>query len=176
MEGVQLTSHGHLQAEALSQQVCRLHPDIIYSSPRQRTRQTADYLAACSSLNVHINSEFEECDFGSWTGLSFKQLDAIPEWKDFNSFRSVHTAPGGESIYDVQRRATKEILRLHALHPGKRVAVVTHGDVIRSALMFFLGMPLDMMFRFTVEPASLSVIDLHATHSVVRAVNHTIID
>ena len=37
-------------------------------------------------------------------------------------------------------------------------AVVSHADVIKAAIAYFLGMPLDFLWRFEIDPASVSVI------------------
>jgi probable phosphoglycerate mutase len=51
------------------------------------------------------------------------------------------------------------------------VAVFTHGDVIRAALAYFLGMHLDLLFRFQIDPGSVSVVQMGADHAVVRMLN-----
>ena len=40
------------------------------------------------------------------------------------------------------------------------VAAVSHADVIKLVVAYYLGLPIDLMQRINVAPASVSVIDL----------------
>ena len=42
---------------------------------------------------------------------------------------------------------------------------------IRAALMYFLGMPLDMLHRIDIAPASISIVTLDGWTPIVRQVN-----
>ena len=87
------------------------------------------------------------------------------EWQRFDTFRSMTPAPGGESMLDVQARAVRAVIELNRQYPSGTVAVVFHGDVIRSVLLHCLGMPIDFLHRIEVSPARISVVDL-APHEV----------
>jgi broad specificity phosphatase PhoE len=63
---------------------------------------------------------------------------------------------------------------LAQLHGSDEIVVVSHADVIRSLLCHYLGSPLDLIHRISVNPTSLSVVELDAAGSVrVPTVNHT---
>ena len=49
--------------------------------------------------------------------------------------------------------------------------MVTHGDVIRSALVLLLGMPLDHIHRLEIAPASASEIVIAGHSPVVKRIN-----
>jgi len=51
------------------------------------------------------------------------------------------------------------------------VACFTHADAIRAALAHFLGMPLDLMHRLEVRPASLNVVRLMEWGPQIMLVN-----
>ncbi|MBT8207099.1 MAG: histidine phosphatase family protein, partial [Acidimicrobiia bacterium] len=57
-------------------------------------------------------------------------------------------------------RTTAAVEDLVSKHPKGKVAVVSHSDVIRVLLANYLGMPLDLVHRLDVLPASVSIIDL----------------
>lgn len=103
--------------------------------------------------------------------MSFEALENVEQWKLFNQFRSAVAAPGGESIRDVQYRATQALLRLHNEPTSQPIAIVTHADVIRSILAFFCGTPLDFLLRFAIDPASISIVDLTDHGPLVRCIN-----
>jgi broad specificity phosphatase PhoE len=171
MEGVPLTQAGHQQARELARRMAEFRPQRIIASPRQRAQQTAAYLPVACDIPIESDPAFDECDFGAWTGMPFEALASVEEWKRFNQFRSGLSAPQGESIADVQHRAVEALLKLHTANAGQSIVIVTHADVIRSVLAFFCGMPLDFLLRLSVDPASVSIVDITAYGPVVRCIN-----
>jgi broad specificity phosphatase PhoE len=57
------------------------------------------------------------------------------------------------------------------VHRHESVLVVSHGDVIRAALLFALGMPLDFIRRIEVGIASLSTIRIDDDGMRVLGIN-----
>jgi broad specificity phosphatase PhoE len=172
--GFGLSVAGLEQAHLTGEHVARkLKIRCIYSSPRQRARETAAILARHCGCEVDVNDAFDECEYGDWTGRKFSDLDQFEEWRTFNAFRSAVAAPGGESVRDVQYRAVTEILRIRAALDGQATAVVTHADVIRSIVTYFAGVPLDLLLRFTIDPASVTVIELAENQCRIQCVNQT---
>lgn len=151
--------------------VSELKPHCIVASPRQRAQQTAAYVAEACGISVQTEPALDECDFGSWTGMSFEALENADQWKLFNQFRSAARAPGGESLSDVQYRSVQGLLKLHSEQTAQPIAIVTHADVIRSILAFFCGTPLDLLLRFAIDPASISIVDIADHGPLVRCIN-----
>ena len=100
-----------------------------------------------------------EIRIGEWTGLSLEELEGRDDWKRFNHYRSGVRPPGGELMAETQTRMVTALYQLRERHPNDTVAVVSHGDPLRAALLYYLGMPLDFIFRFTIDPASLTVVE-----------------
>ena len=71
----------------------------------------------------------------------------------------------------VQARVVGELLGLRDAHPDATVVVVSHADPIRSALAHFLGVPLDLMLRLSVDPASTSALELGDWGATLRFLN-----
>lgn len=62
-------------------------------------------------------------------------------------------------MLEVQTRAwnaLREIMKPYDGTDDVTLAVVSHGDVIRSLLVLLLGMPLDHLHRLEVSPGSLN--------------------
>ena len=74
---------------------------------------------------------------------------------------------------DVVSRVAAEIERIRNDHVDGWIAAVSHGDVIRSALLHCLGLPLDAYERLEVAPASVSVVELHGGTARVVRLNDT---
>ena len=159
--GIALGKAGLSQAKRLGQQMMCKHLDAIYSSPRERARQTADAIASACGLDApQIEEALDEVNFGDWTGKTFSTLDQDARWRRWNAMRSLVRAPNGETMLDVQTRVWDLIEDLSSKAEGKRLALVSHSDVIKAAASYILGLPVDAWSRFDVEPASV-------THMVV---------
>src|SRR5690606_5524543 len=140
LPGVGLNGAGREQAQALASQLGDVGIAAIYSSPQSRTLETVAPLAARLRLSVNTAAEFDEIDFGEWTGREFAQLGADAQrWRLWVEQRSIATPPGGEAFAEVQRRALAGLLRLQQQHPQETVLVVSHGDVIKAVLGGHLG-------------------------------------
>jgi probable phosphoglycerate mutase len=171
--GVGLSAEGTRQAEALARRLRELPVSAIYSSPLQRTLETAEPLARELRLAVQQRLRLIEVDFGSWTGKSMSELEADPLWTRFNSLRSSTRAPGGELMLDVQSRMVDELEDIRSRHAGETVAAISHQDSIKAALAHYAGIPLDLFHRFEVSPASVSVLRLADWGPRIVTVNQT---
>jgi broad specificity phosphatase PhoE len=158
MPGVGLSAHGRAQVEAVAAQLAGESIAAIYASPLQRTRETAEIVAARLRLPIGLREDVIELDFGEWTGLTYDAVRADPRWRAWSEARSVAALPGGESMRAVQHRVVDALVDLEAQHRGGIVLIVSHGDVIRTALLFALGMPLDSYGRIEIAVASLSTL------------------
>jgi broad specificity phosphatase PhoE len=160
--GIHLNAAGRRQAERLAAWLEPIALDGIYSSPLERALETARPIGAAKGLNVQAAEAWNEIDFGDWTGRALADLDPIPEWRRFNTLRSSSTIPGGENMAEVLGRVLRELDRLTALHSASAacVAVVSHGDVLRTLLAYALGIPLDLLLRLEISPASISVLEV----------------
>lgn len=173
MPGLGLNAAGRQQAEAIVAPLRRHGPQVVCSSPQQRTRETAAPLAQSLGLQVEIAAEFDEVDFGTWTGLDFASAQALdPQaWDTWVHRRSAATPPGGEPFAEVARRTAAGLQRLRLAHPEQTVLVVSHADVIKATLAGVLGLSLDRLECFEIACASLSIIDAGDGWAQVKLVN-----
>jgi probable phosphomutase (TIGR03848 family) len=170
---VHLNAEGRGQANRLVERMQHLRLGAIYSSPLERTRETAAPLADALALEVQPCVDAVELDFGEWVGQPIPGLAADPRWRSFNSFRSLSRAPGGELMPEVQTRIVTAIARIRAAHPGEAVALFSHGDVIRAAVAYFAGVPLDLFLRIEIRPASVSSVRFFDDSLQILGVNDT---
>jgi broad specificity phosphatase PhoE len=169
--GIALSEHGRVEIAAVSERLAAAEIVAIYTSPLERTVETAEIVAARLGLPVALREELIELDFGEWTGCTFDQIRADPRWEPWRTQRSLATIPGGESMRQVQRRAVEAMLEIGAAHADDNVVLVSHGDVIRAMLVFALGMPLDFFNRIEVAQGSLSTVRIDAGGVRVLAIN-----
>jgi probable phosphomutase (TIGR03848 family) len=160
--GVHLDEAGRAQAEAAADRLADLPLEAVYTSPLERTRETARIVAKRHGLRPRIRKGIGEVDYGDWTDLPLGQLRRRKLWPVIQATPSRVTFPAGESIRGAQARAVEAIERLAVEHGDGHVAVVSHADVIKAVVAHFVGLPLDMFQRLVVGPASVTVLGLPA--------------
>jgi broad specificity phosphatase PhoE len=171
MPGVGMTERGRAEIAAVAERLAGETIAAIYASPLQRTRESAEIVGARLGLGIEFRDDVIELDFGEWTGATFDSIRADPRWQAWRTQRSLARIPGGESMREVQRRVVEALMDIGERHRHATVAVVSHGDVIRSALLFALGMPLDYYNRIEVGQGSISTIRIDADGIRVLAIN-----
>lgn len=173
--GVSLNAVGRAQAAALAVRLAGERLTHVFSSPLARTLETGSAIARAHGLEAVPEPGLVELDFGAWTGREIDGLRGEHEWTHFNAYRSGTRVPGGELALEAQARAVGAVLRLAATPHAERVAVVSHGDVLKAVLGHLLGIPLDLQHRLEVSPASVSIAELSPWGARVLAVN-TLVD
>jgi probable phosphoglycerate mutase len=169
--GIHLNEEGVTQAHEAAKSIRNLNLTQILTSPLERAAETARHLASLRNYPIVHSAAFHECDFGDWTGFSFSSLKELIEWKRFNSMRSLLAAPSGETLFDVQYRAISGIRQLLRDGAGTDHLIVTHADVIRAVVCFFTGTPLDLHLRYSVRPASFTVLEIDEWAMRIEGIN-----
>lgn len=173
LPGIALNERGRLEALRLAARLEAEPLSAVYTSPLERARETAFVIAGTRRLPVHDSDALHEVDYGDWTGRTFDEIRRDPLWERFNARRGTTRIPGGELITEVQDRVLHEVARLRLLHRGQSIALVTHADVIRAAFTRLLGMPVDLLLRLSIEPASVSAAVVGEDGSRVTLLNET---
>ncbi len=178
--GTILDSRGIEQAQNLAELLSGLEVSAIISSPLERTMQTAEALAATllsksgEALEISIEPELAECEYGDWTGRSLSELAKEDLWRTVQDHPSSAVFPGaeGESMAHMAQRAVSAIRRWNdLLGPEAIYVAVSHGDVIKAILADALGIHLDGFQRIGVDPGSVSVINYTTTRPFVLCTN-----
>lgn len=169
-----LSEDGRRQARMLAARLAREELTAVHSSPRERAQETAHPIAAAARTLVTLAPDLDEIDVGEWTGRSFEEIARDPRWRVWNEQRARARTPGGESMREVQERAVRTLDRLAEAHPEGRIAAVSHGDVIRAALLHYLGLDLDAYDRIEVSPAGISTLVVGAWGARILALNERV--
>lgn len=171
--GSRLSDEGRAQVARLCALLRGVPLGAVYTSPLERARETAEPLARDRQMEPVVCEAVNEVEFGAWTGRTFEELARDPAWRRFNEQRASADVPGGERAVDVQRRIVQALTALHARHAAETVAVVSHADVIRAAVLHCAGVSLDHWFRFEISPASVTVVDFTPEWPRLVSVNET---
>ena len=158
MPGVHLGALGKAQAERLAARFANENVASIQASPLERAVETAAPIAARLGQPLDICQDIAEIDFGAWSGTSFDALAQDPRWAAWNNARSNSRPPYGETMLEAQARIVGAMEQLRGRYTDSTVILVSHSDVIKAALLYHLGLPIDAYARFEVEPASISTL------------------
>lgn len=153
-----LDARGERQARATAARLAHEPAWMVASSPRRRTRQTAMAIAARSNAPLITAPDLDEIDFGHWSGQPFAALEHDSSWRAWNERRDRACTPAGDSIMRVQSRMARQLMRMQTDFSDRALALVTHAEVIRSTLLWVLGLPASAYVRFEISPSSLSTL------------------
>lgn len=174
--GVHLNDEGKRQAEALAARLGESETEFhaLYSSPIERARETAGYLAEQLELNVQIAEGVGEVEFGDWTGRKIEELQEEDVWSVVQHWPSGMRFPNGEAMRTMQNRAVDAIYRMaDTLDDKQRAIVVSHSDVIKAIVAHFAGVHFDLFQRLVVSTASISIIGFTETRPFIVRLNDT---
>ncbi len=147
--GTSLTERGIKMANTTAKIVAEkstLHPlKIIYCSPLDRTRQTAEALAKATGATLVIDDRLREVDFGEYEGkhIDFSDLAFIRERRahkmDKQQLESVYHFHGMETWASCERRMSDFLDETLPKHKGEAIAIVTHADLVLNLKHLFTG-------------------------------------
>ena len=95
MPGVGMTERGRAEIASQAERLASEKIAAIYASPLQRTRESAEIVAARLGLPIEFRDDLLELDFGEWTGATFDAIRADPRWQAWSTQRSLAAIPGG---------------------------------------------------------------------------------
>lgn len=124
-----LSERGLAQAEALGRRLAREGVAAILSSDLPRALQTAQAIAMRTGAPIETTPLLQERNFGDWRGRPYEGMSTFP-------LTMQQAPPNGESMPDFQARVAAAFALAVARQTarGGRLAVVTHGLVIRAVL------------------------------------------
>ncbi|WP_029115126.1 bifunctional RNase H/acid phosphatase [Mycobacterium sp. URHB0044] len=171
-----LTDLGRRQADAAARYLGELGGiSAVISSPLQRAYDTATAAAKALGLDVVVDDDLIETDFGSWEGLTFAEAAARDPELHTNWLRDTsQSPPGGESFDVVAHRVRRARNRIIAEHGDATVLVVSHVTPIKTILRLALDAGEGILYRLHLDLASLSIAEFYPDGAAsVRLVNQT---
>jgi broad specificity phosphatase PhoE len=141
---VSLDDTGHAQASSLAPSIAAMAPTALWSSDLTRSRETADYVAAATDLDVRLDARLREFDAGDRAGLTLAEFaEEFPE--SFASWQGGHITghvPGAETTAQVVARMVPALREIwDATTSGETSVIVAHGACLKVSLLAFLGWP-----------------------------------
>lgn len=145
-----LNEHGLSQARALAEKIVSCHFDItaIYSSDLDRAFVTAKKTAEKLHLCVEKKIQLREKNNGAAEGLTLEEERVLygaseetlnqlyPHYQE----RWNHTSiPGAETYKELLERMKNALIEIAVNHPGEKIAVFAHGEIIGIFVANLLG-------------------------------------
>lgn len=162
------TDLGVSQAGELVACIAAWGPSVVRASPRERARAVGQSAATLARVELIIDEGLAEIDFGAAEGLTYEEatvrgvdidlLGGPPESAPFSD---------GETWRAFATRVEEAAGRLE--HGGGRVAVVTHGGVVRALLTHWLGMDHAAAWRFAVGNATVATLTVSGGLGTLRS-------
>ncbi|HVN27267.1 MAG TPA: histidine phosphatase family protein [Candidatus Binataceae bacterium] len=169
---IELDEAGRAQVELAVPSARLVKPELIFSSPLPRARQTAEIIAnGIGGMEVIEEPDLEEVRYGRWEGMVFEDLIDDPDYVRYREHPLTTPTPGGETIAQVQERGVRAMLRIIESHPEKRILFVSHGDIIRTILAHFIACELAHFRRIRVDNATFSAIQIVGDFAEVKFMN-----
>ncbi len=164
-----LSAAGRADAAAASGVISQLGNDArwkhippvtaIVSSPMNRTRETAEVIAAPLGLKVELNEKLREIGFGDWDGKTNEQV-AAESPDELLAWQGSYTVapPNGESLEVFDLRINQARRQIVEQYSGKTVVVVAHVMPIRGFIKWALEAGESAYWRPQVAPCSITII------------------
>jgi phosphoserine phosphatase len=179
-----LTPCGQQQAAQVGQLFGPIDLQAIYSSPLQRTAQTAEAILKQlinpgwpqQNLTIQLRPELREIDIPGWEGLPFTQVQTelasdYQHWIDNpKTFQMAATnevtsgtiatlAPRTFPVQDLYHRADQFWRTTLPKHQGQTILIISHGGTIRALTSTALGIPIDQFHYLQQSNAGVTMLE-----------------
>lgn len=178
-ENVHISDKGREQVTHLAKRLQDDRIDAIYSSPLDRTMETARIIARSHGLTPIPKDGLREISHGHWEGLSRKEVEEryADEYEAWESDPFTFAPKDGDSGIMVLARALPIIREIVVRHKGKNIIVVSHKATIRLVISSLLGFD-ERGYRDRLDqaPACLNILDfkdtIHARLMLFNDISH----
>jgi alpha-ribazole phosphatase len=122
---------------------------VIYTSPLSRCKRLAHVLAQAKHITVIEDVRLKELNFGNWEMQRWDDIDSALLMKWMSKYEE-ECCPDGESYRQLVSRVD-DFLRAISQTDDQKIAIVTHGGVIKAMHALLNGLTLkDAMAQHAV--------------------------
>jgi broad specificity phosphatase PhoE len=160
---VPLSELGRHQAATTAGALESVSFNAIYSSPLSRSIETAEIISASRNMDVRVEADLIEVDFGQWEGMRKADIIAAdPDTWDAWVRHPDHVAAGttGESGEAARLRGHAAVERLVMGHGDETIAVIGHNTLTRLLVVASLGAPLSSYRHIDLGNCSISLLEI----------------
>lgn len=168
---VLLSVRGEKEAQLLAVALKNRKFSQVVSSPMVRCQLTIAPYLALSDQELQIDDRLNEMEYGNWSGRRLAQLSRKKLWSVIQNRPALVRFPEGESFLEMSARANQAVIDLASAQ--ENLLVVSHGDVIKAIVASQLGLSIDHLQKFAVDPASITVLAISGGRTTLVRLNDT---
>lgn len=157
-----LNEKGKKQAEELSVKLKDKGIEAIYSSPLLRAIETANIIGKHLNLEVKINENLIEGNFGIAEGKTMEEvrdLGIYLQWISSDRQYDSVSYPGGETKRQIIKRIHKSLHEICSKEKSEKILLVTHSAIARlinwQAGKYIHGLPNGSVYEFIYDEGSI---------------------
>lgn len=171
--GIPLTEKGIEQVQQTAKFLEQMNISVIYSSPIQRAKHTAEIVGKHNSIDVTIDDRLIELDMGKFTGLPYDDLFT----NHGNVFMKFYNGEleiahnGVETFSEVKKRVLGMVDHVIQNHHDENVVLVTHMDPIKAMLSTVVDLSPTNLFELIIANASLNIFREHKGKFSISGLN-----
>ena len=130
--------------------------DKIISGTALCTVQSAELLSEELKKDFKIDETLLPRNYGDWDGLTLEQVKKrYPEFENRTAVSMfLETPENGEDLDSFNERVMKSVANIVQENSGKRLLVVTHPAIIRSAVCSALKIPKEAQYKIYIKTGS----------------------
>lgn len=165
-----LNRTGRREALAAARALADARVSAVYASPLARALEVGTAIAAAAGLeDVEPVDDLLNLDYGRWEGLTrdeCRELDPTA-WELYLADPDRAHCPGGESLGAAADRIVRALRTLGEQHAGETIAAVSHGVMLRLAVLRIAGaitsnwqfdLPQDGSITFEIEDGEIRLV------------------
>jgi broad specificity phosphatase PhoE len=173
---IEISEKGISQAQAAAKYVAAIKPQILLCGAAVRVTQSSQPVEEETGLKAQTIKGFEEWQVGDWEGrtyLDIKKNDP-EQYHNWCADPIENAPPNGESIAQLSERIKENLIELTANSEfeGKTIAMITHSGIIRSIIVYALGMPIRNFWRLSIPTGSITRIDFSKNFATMHFMAH----
>lgn len=123
--------------------------DLIITSPYNRTRETGRIFTETKGWNIEVQTDDRLQEWAVGTEYDGKPIEDFFAIRNKADDRYGFKTEGGESYFDVIRRAGEFLYEIEQMYQDKRILIVSHGAVTRALELLSQGIDFNTLFATT---------------------------
>ena len=166
---IPLSDMGIKHGKLVCRELMKKKIDKIFASNFIRSYQTAKFLAKKLGKNIDKEKALEEIDWKTWVKPKYFRISLEERRKQIPEYKKLL-----KELTHQQIKARRILGKIYRKYPNKKVAVFTHGNVIRTMITSVLGSHVIGFLSLNISMASISCIEVDSQgHVLIKYVNFT---
>ncbi len=160
-----LNENGKIEIEKISKwlRAKGLKTDVLYSCAALRCIQSSRIISQYLNIDYKLLDILRSRKAGLWNGLTFYEIEQKypEELEKYHHDRKNFWVAGGETTEELNKRVSESLSKIVEENVGKRIIIVTHPEVIQSAIASALSIPAQNQFKVYIPQGSATQISYY---------------